>query len=118
MITFPISRKMPKHVSIELVCIVPVSSLDVAFAGRLVFVGFEDDLIFRFAQRRRLWTQIEINVAVTVTGIVVSYSDLLVNTREIELIGGQPSQSYQTNLSEGIPNVIEPNPAITRHDSR
>ena len=108
---------MPKHVSIELVCIiVPVSSLDVAFAGRLVFVGFEDDLIFRFAQRRRLWTQIEINVAVT--GIVVSYSDLLVNTREIELIGGQPSPSAQTNLSEGIPNVIEPNPAITRHDSR
>ena len=78
---------MPKHVSIELVCIVPVSSLDVAFAGRLVFVGFEDDLIFRFAQRRRLWTQIEINVAVT--GIVVSYSNLLVNTREIEMIGGQ-----------------------------
>ena len=78
---------MPNYVlvsSIELVSPVPVSSLDVAFAGRLVFVGFEDDLIFRFAQRRRLWTQVEINVAVT--GVVVSYSDLLAEKGEAELI--------------------------------
>ena len=66
------------------VCPVPVSPLDVALARRFVFVGFENDLIPRFAQRRRLWrTQVEINVAVT-SGIVVSYSDLLVENCQLK----------------------------------
>ena len=66
------------------VCPVPVSPLDVALARRFVFVGFENDLIPRFAQRRRLWrTQVEINVAVT-SGIVVSYSDLIAEQGQVE----------------------------------
>ena len=63
---------------------VPVSPLDVGLARRFVFVGFEKDLISRFAQRRRLRrTQVEIDVAVT-SGIVVSYSDLIAEQGQVE----------------------------------
>ena len=80
---------------------VPVSPLDVALARRLFFVGFEDDLISRFGQRRRLrGTQIEIEsrpspaVAVTpaASGIVVGYSDLLADQSQLK------EYSYRTSL--------------------
>ena len=60
----------------ELKCAVPISPLDVALARRFVFIRLEDDLVSRFAQRRR-WRGTQVEVINAAAGIVVGYGNLL-----------------------------------------